>query len=256
MIGGKDAQPVRCIELDRRQRRTPGSWSASQTGVQVGSDPMLGSRLLMVVAIGLWTGAVALAQGHGEFGHFSANPLIEFLPDGRNVELKSPLEFIDSGKNTWGVPAGYRSNGASIPQSLWSIIGGPFAGAYRDASIIHDYYCENFETDWPERHKRDWRKVHRMFYDGMRARGVGEIKAKAMYGAVFYFGPRWERMNGKVRRLRFYLPGADNDAFHLRTYEQLEKRLETGSMSLEEIERNQPENTTSNFSRGPWLTTK
>jgi hypothetical protein len=30
-----------------------------------------------------------------------------------------------------------------------------------------------------------------MFYQAMRAAGVQETTAKTMYGAVYYFGPRW-----------------------------------------------------------------
>jgi Protein of unknown function (DUF1353) len=40
------------------------------------------------------------------------------------------------------VPAGAIVGGASIPQVFWSIIGGPFEDKYREASVIHDYYCE------------------------------------------------------------------------------------------------------------------
>ncbi len=81
------------------------------------------------------------------------------------------------------VPAGTKVDGASIPQALWSLIGGPFEGKYRDASVIHDYYCDV--------RLKSWRTVHRVFYNAMRVSGVSEARAKLMYAAVFFGGPRW-----------------------------------------------------------------
>jgi hypothetical protein len=66
---------------------------------------------------------------------------------------------------------------------LWSIAGGPFEGKYRNAAIIHDYYCVL--------QSRPWRDTHLVFYNAMRAADVEERQAKLMYGAVYYFGPRW-----------------------------------------------------------------
>lgn len=60
----------------------------------------------------------------------------------------------------------------------------PFTGAYRQASVIHDYYCETRD--------RPWKDVHEAFYWASRAGGVGRTKANIMYFAVYRFGPRWE----------------------------------------------------------------
>ena len=105
------------------------------------------------------------------------------LPDGRIMELVSSFGFLDERQKRWPVPAGARVDGASIPQVLWSIMGGPFEGKYRDASVIHDYYCDT--------RLRPWRSVHRVFYNAMRVSGVSASRAKLMYAAVLYGGPRW-----------------------------------------------------------------
>src|SRR5690606_6494125 len=60
-----------------------------------------------------------------------------------------------------------------------------FEGPYRNASVIHDVACDQKQ--------RPWRDVHRAFYTAMLAAQVDPIKAKIMYGAVYQFGPRWER---------------------------------------------------------------
>jgi hypothetical protein len=77
--------------------------------------------------------------------------------------------------------------GASIPKALWSFMGGPFEGKYRNGSIIHDFYCG-------KRHK-PWKAVHRMFYDAILTSGVGMKKAQIMYTAVYWAGPKWTEMD-------------------------------------------------------------
>jgi len=56
--------------------------------------------------------------------------------------------------------------------SIWSIIGAPFTGRYREASVVHDYYCDTKSERWQD--------THRVFYDGMRANGVDAATAKLM----------------------------------------------------------------------------
>jgi Protein of unknown function (DUF1353) len=70
-----------------------------------------------------------------------------------------------------------------LAPTLWSVIGSPFTGKYRDASVIHDYYCDIRARPWPS--------VHRVFYDAMIVSGVSVSRAKLMYAAVYFAGPRW-----------------------------------------------------------------
>ena len=93
------------------------------------------------------------------------------------------FEFVDARGRKWRVPSGTKVDGASIPQVFWSVIGGPFDGLYREASVIHDYYCD--------RRNRSWQDVHQVFYDAMITSGVGAKKAYLMFKAVYNFGPRW-----------------------------------------------------------------
>ncbi len=104
--------------------------------------------------------------------------------DGRTTKLIKDINYVDPHGRFWPVPEGTIVDGASIPQPLWSIVGGPFSGRYRAASVIHDYYCET--------KIRDWLSVHRVFYDAMITSGVDPDKARIMYAAVLRFGPRWK----------------------------------------------------------------
>ena len=116
-------------------------------------------------------------------GRFLGRLIYEPLPDGRRMQLVEPFGFIDERAKAWSVPIGAKVDGASIPQALWSFVGGPFEGKYRDASVIHDYYCDV--------RLEPWRAVHCMFYDAMLVSGVSESRAKVMYAAVYFGGPRW-----------------------------------------------------------------
>jgi hypothetical protein len=121
------------------------------------------------------------------FGKFEGDLVVRLKDDGRTVELMQPFAFIDTNGKSWNVPAGTIVDGASIPQAFWSVIGGPFEGKYRAASVVHDYYCI--------RRSESWQDVHLAFYNGMRANGVGAMTSKVMYAAVYNFGPRWVEVN-------------------------------------------------------------
>jgi hypothetical protein len=110
-------------------------------------------------------------------------PHVALLDDGRKARLLSELTFVHDNWDPWPVPPGTEVDGASIPRPFWTLIGGPFEGRYRNASIVHDHYCDS--------KARPWRDVHRMFHEAMLAGGVSNAKAKIMYYAVYRFGPRW-----------------------------------------------------------------
>ena len=118
------------------------------------------------------------------FGRFKGDVIALWLPDGRNMQLTQRFAFIDPRGKEWVAPNGSVVNGASIPGSLWSVVGGPYEGQYRHASVIHDVACEEMTSKWDD--------VHNMFYEACRCGGVSEAKAKTMYFAVYNFGPRWQ----------------------------------------------------------------
>jgi hypothetical protein len=119
-----------------------------------------------------------------EFGWYEGlPPVVTLLPDGRNATLDKALAYYRSDDSHWPVPVGAALDGASIPRFFWTLIGGPFEGKYRDASIVHDHYCVTKDRPWPD--------THRMFHDAMRCSGVGKARAGVMFYAVYRFGPRW-----------------------------------------------------------------
>lgn len=152
-------------------------------------------RALSLILVSLALGTIAAtagcernASGHssstGTFGRFEGDVVAAWADNGRDMVLRETFRYIDSSNREWVAPAGSVVNGASIPAAFWSLIGGPFEGKYRNASVVHDVGCEEMTASWED--------VHWMFYEACRCAGVDEFKAKTMYYAVYHFGPRWE----------------------------------------------------------------
>ena len=127
---------------------------------------------------------------------FKGNAVVELLSPKkptdlfRDVKLVQPFGYIDPRGAHWDVPAGYVTNGASIPPSLWGVVGGPFDGPYRDAAVLHDYYCEA--------KTRSSDDTHRMYYEAAVARGTSESIASTMYAGIIFGGPKWELVPKKA----------------------------------------------------------
>lgn len=141
---------------------------------------MLGLMLTVAVGCPQPTSVEEVA----DFGRFEGEVIAQWNSDGRMMTLREDFAYVDPTNRRWVAPAGSMVNGASIPAPFWSIIGGPFEGKYRNASVIHDVGCETMSAPWQD--------VHKVFYDACRCGGVDDVNAKMLYYAVYHFGPRWE----------------------------------------------------------------
>jgi len=159
--------------------------------------------------------------GAGAFGHFVGSVKTEWIDPDRRMRLLDDFSYVDPSGVEWKAPKDAVIDGASIPRALWTIVGSPFTGEYRNASVVHDVACV--------RRDRPWQDVHRMFYDACRCGGVGEQKAKLMYGAVFHFGPRWTS-DGRLIVLARTKPIEEE-------LESLQAFVESTNPSLEAIEK-------------------
>ena len=123
---------------------------------------------------------------------FKNNLVVEFLrgEDADKIRLICHLFYV-YGEEKIIVPAGFVSDGASIPRFFWRIIGSPFRGMYRDAAIVHDwlYFSGKYtrlETD-------------RIFKQAMKELGVSAWRRGAMYRAVRIGGANsWQRYRNKT----------------------------------------------------------
>lgn len=143
---------------------------------------------------------VSVTQGYGlasektgKFGTYDAEISATWQSgqSSRAMRLDKSGTYTDPKGQVWHVPRGAVVDGASIPQSLQPIVGTPFVGPYRRATVFHDFYCDT--------KLRRWKDVHEMFYYAMRADGVSKLRAEIMWAAVHYFGPRWRGMERSGR---------------------------------------------------------
>src|SRR6266581_4231844 len=118
------------------------------------------------------------------WGYYSGEPETRWNADGRTMTLLSELRYTDPHGLIWVAPAGSIVDGVSIPRSLWSIMGGPFEGKYRNASVLHD-------VAYTQRN-RPWEVCDRMFYNAMRCSGVSAVEAGTMYYSLRKFGRHWK----------------------------------------------------------------
>lgn len=137
----------------------------------------------LVVAAITCTTTVSYAQEQFPHGRFIGEIVTKWLENGREMELTKPFVYVDPDGLRWEAPKGSVVDGASIPQFGWSVVGGPYEGEYRKASVIHDVACRE--------KTRPWESVHGAFYNAMLAANVPPLRAKVMYAAVYYLGPRW-----------------------------------------------------------------
>jgi hypothetical protein len=75
---------------------------------------------------------------------FSGPVVAEWLPDGVHMRVLTEIRYTDPAGHVWVVPAGFITDGASIPQAFWSLIGSPFTGVYRMAPVFHDAAYDNW----------------------------------------------------------------------------------------------------------------
>ena len=180
-------------------------------------------RTIAAVAMSLVMLSWSAALAQSSVGQFKGEVVAKFMRDGRKMRLEKPFGYIDPRGVHWDVPAGAVTDGASIPRVLW-ISYPPFTGQYRSAAVIHDYYCD--------KKSRSWRDTHEVFYNATRAAGVKETIAKAMYAAVYYFGPRWGI--GSARRGPGAMKGFTKEQEEA-AFKDLEAWIAKENPSLEEI---------------------
>src|SRR5262249_24298826 len=111
-------------------------------------------------------------------GKFSAEPRTQWLteagPD-RQIRVLERFVFTDPGGRDWEAPAGSVVDGASIPRPLWSVVGSPYTGDYRRASIVHD--VATMEPITPAARA----EADRMFFHACRAGGCSLLEVITLY---------------------------------------------------------------------------
>lgn len=127
-------------------------------------------------------------------------------PDVRPVDADNYLlfsnyevQFIDRNGEyvRMVIPFGEKTDLASIPKLLWTILDLRPDGIHRAAAVAHDYLCRHNGTIL--NHSATERTImvipsndaHRLFREMLKAAGVRKTRAWAMFLGVWAFGPRW-----------------------------------------------------------------
>ena len=126
------------------------------------------------------------------FTEFSAPRLVQYDHEASDElgadhwRVTQPFRFYLGGKDTdrWVyVPAGYLTDGASVPRALWSLI--PPWGRYGQAAVVHDIVCEylSITVDGePVRVTRE--QCDQILLEAMTVLGVPAFQRQAIYQAV------------------------------------------------------------------------
>lgn len=182
---------------------------------------LIGLMSLMFLIVGC--GPTPKTQPKEDWGKFSGQPKTVWLDDGREMKLLDDFVYTDNAGKAWLAKKETLIDGASIPRFMWTIIGGPFEGPYRNASIVHDSYYVDYRENSDV--------VHKMFYEAMRCGGVPERKAKVMFWAVYKFGGSWVMENGKPKFLTKAKPPTEEEVLDMKQF------IETNNPSIEYIQK-------------------
>ncbi|QDP50756.1 MAG: hypothetical protein Unbinned1322contig1001_32 [Prokaryotic dsDNA virus sp.] len=102
----------------------------------------------------------------------------------RPFELIHAIQFHSSFVGTITVPAGYRTDFASVPRFFHRIISP--VGRHGKAAIVHDWLCDEAPKT------TDYLEAASIFDEAMEALGVSWIRRKAMVVMVKIGGPKFK----------------------------------------------------------------
>jgi uncharacterized protein DUF1353 len=125
----------------------------------------------------------------------SGNPKLEWLEDTTAKLLEDVVYKTEA--DTFVVPAGYVTDGASVPRSLSWLY--PKYGAYLKAAIVHDWLI----TDLLEKqHAIESNEVDKTFREAMRSLGIPWARRWIMWAGVRAAAPmKRSRRKGFIKTL-------------------------------------------------------
>ena len=89
------------------------------------------------------------------------------------------------------IPAGFESDGASVPRFFWRCVFPPGEPRALLAAFVHDYIYRTHPAGW-DKHEADY-----TFYLLLRDQGISPVSAYLAYlGVKLFGGPAW-RKGGK-----------------------------------------------------------
>jgi hypothetical protein len=140
---------------------------------------------LLLVVLAVLSGLAVAA----ERGRFQGNIILEWVDDSpfvATMRLVEKFSFQQANGKTWEVPAQATVDGRFAPPLFTRLMGHPFEGGFRKASIVYDHAVQDMTQPWEE--------AQRMFYEASIVEGVLPIEAKVMYMLMNAGGTRWAEL--------------------------------------------------------------
>ncbi len=137
--------------------------------------------------LGLLVTVIVFATARGaEHGNFEGKVVVEWMDDPfvSSMRLVEDFGFREAKGKVWTVPRGQVLDGKGMPPLFRDLIGQPFEGGFRKASVIYDFAAHKMTEPWED--------AQRMFFEASVAEGVFPADAKAMYLVLAAQGSRWE----------------------------------------------------------------
>ena len=100
---------------------------------------------------------------------------------GNVFTLREDIEIQWNGKS-FTIPAGFKSDGASVPRFFWRVVFPPGDHRAMRAAFAHDYVYRMHPAGWTKA------EADRMFYDLLIQGGIPWYRAKEAYLGVKLFG--------------------------------------------------------------------
>lgn len=112
---------------------------------------------------------------------------IDTTKEPQTFKLIAPFHYVTQLGYTICVPAGFITDFASVPQSLWNIL--PPDGPYGKAAVVHDYlYRTGGKVDVSPAYAFTKAESDTIFLEAMAELGVAWWRRQIMYRAVQLFG--------------------------------------------------------------------
>ena len=109
--------------------------------------------------------------------------------NGNVFVLREDIEICWDGKS-FTIPAGFKSDGASVPCFFWRVVFPPGDHRAMRAAFAHDYIYRIHPDGWTRA------EADRMFYELLIKGGIPEIRARLAYLGVRLFGRTAWRKRG------------------------------------------------------------
>ena len=110
-------------------------------------------------------------------------PPPKFEPHKGRYRLIKDYSFVvdvDGVRCSFTIPAGFETDGGSVPRFGWRVAGDPYDPRYIASFLVHDWL---YATHALERDAAD-----AVLYHAMRKEGASWVKARMYYRAVRWFG--------------------------------------------------------------------